>query len=75
MRPFKEGDLVRIDIPDEVDPDHNRYHDKHGEVVQVLEDDAGKTTGDDRDSVLYRIRFDNGDVADFRWQDLRPIRS
>jgi hypothetical protein len=35
-----EGDLVRIDIPDEMDPDHDSYHGEHGTVVAILKDDA-----------------------------------
>jgi len=73
MNRFSPGDEVRIDIPDETDPDFDVYHDRHGEVVDVLEDDAGATTGDERDDVLYRIQFDDGEEMDFRWRDLRPL--
>jgi hypothetical protein len=27
---LSEGDRVRIDIPDETDPDHDAYHGVHG---------------------------------------------
>lgn len=50
MRRFEVGDRVRIDIPDETDPDYDRYHDRVGRVVEVIEDDAGQHTGDERDS-------------------------
>jgi ribosomal protein L21E len=30
-----EGDRVRIDIPDETDPDHALYHGEHGTVVAI----------------------------------------
>ncbi|MCG1008256.1 hypothetical protein [Halorubrum lacusprofundi] len=73
MNRFSPGDEVRIDIPDETDPDFDVYHDRRGEVVDVLEDDAGATTGDERDDVLYRIQFDDGEEMDFRWRDLRPL--
>jgi len=73
MNRFSRGDEVRIDIPDETDPDFDVYHDRRGEVVDVLEDDAGATTGDERDDVLYRIQFDDGEEMDFRWRDLRPL--
>lgn len=69
---FVPGDIVRADLPDETDLDHDRYHGRTGEVVELIRDDAGMETGDERDSVLYRIRFDNGEIADLRWRDLRP---
>lgn len=69
---FNEGDTVRIDIPDKDDPDFE-YHLSMGEVVDVIEDDAGQVSGDGRDSVLYRVRLKYGTVQDFRWQDFRPV--
>jgi hypothetical protein len=68
---FQPGDRVRIDIPDETDPDFDRLHDRRGEVVGVQPDDAGRETGDDRDSYLYEIALDDG-IALVRWRDLRP---
>lgn len=72
MKRFEPDDQVRIDIPDETDPDHDRYHGRLGTVVAVGTDDAGATTGDERDSTLYRVELEDGTVADFRWRDLRP---
>lgn len=72
MRRFKEGDRVRIDIPDKSDPDHGLYHDQVGIVADVIEDDAGEETGDQRDTHLFRVTLQDGDTADFRWRDLRP---
>jgi ribosomal protein L21E len=69
---FNVGDRVRIDIPDEVDPDHERLHGRRGEVIKILEDDAGAVTGEARDTVLYRVQIDNGTETDVRWRDLRP---
>lgn len=66
-----EGERVRINIPDETDPDH-RLHGTHGRVMDIIKDDAGTETGDDRDSGIYRIRTDDGDTVDVRWRDLRP---
>jgi hypothetical protein len=60
------------DIPDTGDPDFDHYHDHFGEVVEVIEDDAGKTTGDERDSYLFGVQFEDGDTEHFRWRDLRP---
>jgi ribosomal protein L21E len=72
MNRFTKGDRVRVDIPDETDPDHDQYHGLHGTVVDVLEDDAGEVTGDDRDTTIYRVELENEETADFRWRDLRP---
>ena len=72
MRRFEEGDAVRVDLPDETDPDHDRLHGRTGVVVETLEDDAGQTTGDLRDSHLFMVELQNGDVEHLRWRDLRP---
>jgi ribosomal protein L21E len=74
MQQFTEGDRVRIDIPDESDPDHEVYHSKHGSVRNVVVDDADEITGDRLDAVTYRVELDDGSCADFRHHDLRsPI--
>jgi hypothetical protein len=49
MKRFDTGDRVRIDIPDETDPDYQRLHDTRGTVVEILEDDAEAVTGDSRE--------------------------
>jgi hypothetical protein len=72
MQHFSEGDRVRIDIPDETDPDHQAYHGEHGRIVAVLSDDVDSLTADERDAQLYRVAFDSGETTDFRWRDLRP---
>jgi hypothetical protein len=33
---FEVGDRVRVDIPDETDPDYSRLHGRHGEIVAIL---------------------------------------
>ena len=71
MQRFTEGDHVRIDIPDTTDADHDRFHGEHGKVIDILEDNTGNTTGDDRDNILYRVETENGEIMDFRWRDLR----
>lgn len=74
MQRFTVGDRVRIDIPDESDPDHERLHGEVGEIVQVLEDDAGTETGDARDSTLYRVALAGQEpTVDVRWRDVRPV--
>ena len=72
MSEYDVGDRVRVDITDETDPDHDRYHGEHGQVVDVLEDEAGSLTGDDRDSIIYRVQFNNGEELDLRHQSIRP---
>jgi hypothetical protein len=61
-----------VDITDKGDPDHDKFHGRIGEVITVVQDDAGTETGDERDSVLFRVRFESGEEMDFRWRDLRP---
>ena len=72
MERFTEGDRVRVDIPDETDLDHDQYHGLHGTVVKKLRDDADTVTGDEREGLIYRVEFEDGGTADFRWRDLRP---
>jgi hypothetical protein len=72
MRRFEVRDRVRVDIPDTEDPDFDRFHVRHGEVVEVIEDDAGHETGDERDAHLFTVEFDDGSTHGFRWRDLRP---
>jgi len=72
MARFAKGDRVRVDIPDETDPEHSRYHGEHGEIITVLTDDAGVVTSDERDSQLYRVALETGEKIDLRWRDLRP---
>jgi len=63
---------VRINIPDETDRDH-RYHGNHGEIIDVIDDDVGKETGDLQDSQIFRIQFDeSATTRDLRRRDLRP---
>ncbi len=73
MRRFEVGDRVRIDIPDKNDLDYERLHQKRGTIVEIFEDDAGQETGDPRDSYLFTVEIDNGEVEKLRWRDLRPI--
>lgn len=71
MQRFSEGDRVRIDIPDETDPDHH-YHGDHGTITGILVDDAPDVTGDHRDSQLYRVKLESDQTIDVRWRSLRP---
>jgi len=71
-RRFEISDVVRIDIPDETDPDYERLHGCRGEITAILEDDAGEVTGDVRDTELYRVQLEDGTEIDVRWRDLRP---
>jgi hypothetical protein len=73
MRRFDTDDSVRIDIPDETDPDYDWLHGRHGTVVEIISDDAGAVTGDKREGYLYRVELDDGETVDVRWRDLRPV--
>jgi hypothetical protein len=73
MRRFETGDSVRIDIPDETDPDHDWLHGRQGTVVEIITDDAGAVTDDQREGYLFRVKIANGDTVDVRWRDLRPV--
>lgn len=72
MSAFEVGDRVRIDIPDQDDPDHDRLHGLTGEIVSILNDDASTETGDPRDAHLYRVKTSEEQIEDLRWRDLRP---
>jgi len=72
MDELNEGDRIRVDIPDETDPDHDQHHGLHGTIVDVLEDDAGRVTGEEREGLIYRVELETGETVDFRWRDLRP---
>ncbi len=50
----------------------NRYHGEHGRIVDILEDEAGTLTGDERDSTIYRVQFSTGEELDLRHQSIRP---
>ena len=69
---LEQGTEVRVDIPDTTDPDFERYHRCCGTIVATVEDDTSELTGDARDDVLYRVKFDDGSTQYFRWRDLRP---
>lgn len=71
MVKFEPGERVRIDIPDETDPDHDQHHGKHGTIVETISDSGGSVTGDEQDSVIYRVELETGTTADFRARDLR----
>ncbi|MFC7043852.1 hypothetical protein [Halonotius sp. GCM10025705] len=46
MTAFSTGDTVRIDIPDETDPDHDQYHGDHGHIIDVVKDELTTITGE-----------------------------
>ena len=69
---FDTGDRVRIDIPDETDPDHDRLHGRRGTVVNIISDDAGAVTDDEREGYLFSVELEDAETVDVRWRDLRP---
>lgn len=71
MSGFEVGDRVRLDIPDQDDPDFGRLHGRTGKILETMKDDAGLSTGDERDSFLYRVELDCGGTVDVRWRDIR----
>lgn len=71
MGRFRKGERIRVDIPDETDPNHH-YPGEHGTVVETISDDAGGETSAPRDSRLYRVELESGEVLDFRGWYLRP---
>lgn len=62
-----QGDRVRVDIPDESNPDHDRHHGRHGEVIAVLTDSGTEVL-----ELTYRVEFDDGGYEDFPQWHLRP---
>jgi ribosomal protein L21E len=72
MKRFDIGDEVRVDIPDETDPDHH-LHGAQGRVTDIAEDQAEKVTGDERDRYRYFVTISDGQTVALRWRDLRPL--
>lgn len=64
---FVPGDRVRVDVPDETDPDHRRYHGRHGQVIAIIPDDQV-----DEERRRFRVEFDVEGYADFPYWKLRP---
>lgn len=73
MKQFAAGGRVRIDIPDEHDPDYTAYHGENGTVVNVPPDEVDAVTGGERDAFIYRVDLASGEQVDFRWRDLRLL--
>lgn len=71
MPNFDPGDTIRVDIPNQEDPDFD-LHGKHAEVLEVLVDDASSVTGIKADGRLYRVEFEDGLIRDLRGRDIRP---
>lgn len=72
MEWIKQGDIVRVDIPDETDPNHEEYHGRHGTIVDTLTDVDDVVTGRETNGMVFRVEFENGEQVDLRSQDLRP---
>jgi len=72
MPEYNSGDRVRIDIPDETDPNHDQYHGEHGTIVDLLEDDDDTLSGERHESIIYRIQLNGGEKIDVRQHVVRP---
>jgi len=70
---FESGGSVRIDTPDEIDPDYERLHGRHGVIVEIISDGAGAMICDEREGCVYVDKLDNREITDVRWRDLRPV--
>lgn len=64
---IKVGDTVRINILDDVD---YKYHGRHGEIVEIVEDDLGNLTGNEEDNNIYKVEFEDESTMSFRQHDL-----
>lgn len=60
MGRFEPGDRVKIDIPEGSDLDFEQFHGRVAEVIDVLKDDVGRETRDERDLYLFTVKFDDG---------------
>lgn len=68
---WSTGERVRVDIPDEANPRHHRYHGHHGTIVARIppsDDEAGDFMAREK----FRVEFDTGGAADFHATELRP---
>lgn len=72
MEELEPGKRVRIDIPDETDPDYSQFHGEHGTIVSTITDDLSEISGKEGQSTIYRVELDSGATMDFRGHDLRP---
>jgi len=72
MPEYHVGNRVRIDIPDETNLNHDQYHGEHGQIVEILEDEADTRTVDQRDSIIYQIQLSDGEKIDVRHHAIRP---
>ena len=72
MEDLDTGDRVRIDIPDETDPDYNQFHGEHGTITSTIQDDLSEISGKEGQFIIYRVELDSGVTMDFRHHDLRP---
>ena len=72
MSEFSTGETVRIDIPDETDPDHDAYHGEHGQVIGIVEGEITTITGEQVEEIRYRIRLPNSEELELPAYSIRP---
>lgn len=68
---WSTGERVRVDIPDETNPRHHRYHGRHGTIVAKI---PPSNTNSDAYTARKkcRVEFDTGGSGDFYATELRP---
>lgn len=71
MAKFSEGDAVQVHLPDKNDPDHDRYHGRHGIIVKKLECGVITITGEEKNSIHYRVQFSFNKKLDLPQQCIR----
>ena len=72
MPEFSTGDTVRIDIPDETDPDHDQYHGEHGQIIDVVKGEITTITGEQIEETRYRIQLSDGEELELPAHAIRP---
>jgi ribosomal protein L21E len=72
---FQIGDRVKLVLDKEGSPD-NQLHGKKGEITDIQFDNLGETTGQPKDSFLYKVQLDSGHTPNihFRRHDLRKLK-
>lgn len=71
MPQFRLGDRVCIDLSHTTDPHFDQCHGRHGRVIQLVVDPATGFGETAQEAPLYRVKFPDGSVHNFRERQLR----